>query len=106
MGLWANSYMVQGDNPLEVTTESEVEEDVDMPYNELASFCQQLLEKYELLKKDNKKMKNKFDCMLKEKDSFCLNGKNIEANAKAIHALKSILNDEYLSRVLTLIRLL
>ena len=38
-------------NPLEVTTESEIEEDVEMPYNELASFCQQLLEKYELLKK-------------------------------------------------------
>ena len=33
-------YMVQGDNPLEVTTESEVDEDVDMSYNELASFCQ------------------------------------------------------------------
>ena len=33
------------------------------------------------------------------KDSYCLNGKNIEANAKAIHALKSTLNDEYLSRV-------
>ena len=28
-------YMVQWDNPLEVTTESEVEEDVDMSYNEL-----------------------------------------------------------------------
>ena len=56
--------MFQGDNPLEVTTESDVEEDVEMPYNELVSFCQQFLEKYELLKKDNKKMKNKFDCML------------------------------------------
>ena len=33
------------------------------------------------------------------KDSYCLNGKNLEANAKAIHALKSTLNDEYLSRV-------
>ena len=28
------------------------------------------------------------------KDSYCLNGKNIEANAKAIRALKSTLNDE------------
>ena len=65
--------MVQGDNPFEVTTESELEEDIDMSYDELASFCQQLLEKYELLKKDNKKMKHKFDCMLKEKDSFKLN---------------------------------
>ena len=33
------------------------------------------------------------------KESYCLNGKNLETNAKAIHALKSTLNDEYLSRV-------
>ena len=33
------------------------------------------------------------------KDSYYLNGKNLEANVKAIHALKSTLNDEYLSRV-------
>ena len=33
------------------------------------------------------------------KDSYCLNGKHLETNAKAIHALKSTLNDEYLSRV-------
>jgi len=33
------------------------------------------------------------------KDSYCLNGKHLEANTKAIHALKSTLNDEYLSRV-------
>jgi len=33
------------------------------------------------------------------KDSYCLNGKHVEANAKAIHALKSTLNDDYLSRV-------
>ena len=30
---------------------------------------------------------------------YCLNGKNIEANAKAINALKSTLNDDYLFRV-------
>ena len=36
------------------------------------------------------------------KDSYCLNGKNIEANAKAIHALKSTLNDDYLCRVANL----
>ena len=41
--------MVQGDNPLEVNIESELEEDVDMSYDELASFCQQLLEKYDML---------------------------------------------------------
>ena len=34
-------------------------------------------------------------------DSYCLNGKNLEANAKAMHALKSTLNDDYLCRVLS-----
>jgi len=33
------------------------------------------------------------------KDSYCVNGKNIEANAKTIYAFKSTLNNEYLSRV-------
>jgi len=33
------------------------------------------------------------------KDSYFLNGKNLEANVKVIHALKSTLNDEYLCRV-------
>ena len=33
------------------------------------------------------------------KDSYCLNGKHLEANAKVIHVLKSKLTDEYLSRV-------
>ena len=33
------------------------------------------------------------------KDSYCLNGKIFEANAKALHALRSTLNDDYLSRV-------
>ena len=36
------------------------------------------------------------------KNSYCLNGKHLEANAKAIHVLKSTLNDEYLSRVANL----
>ena len=36
------------------------------------------------------------------KYSYCLNGKHLEANAKAIHTLKSTLNDEYLSRVANL----
>ena len=40
------------------------------------------------------------------KDSYCLNGKHLEANAKAIHALKSTLNDEIYLGFLTLIRLL
>ena len=61
--------MVQGDNPLEVTTESEVDEN-DMSYDELACFCQQLLEKYDMLRKENKNLKKNFDCMLKENDSF------------------------------------
>ena len=33
------------------------------------------------------------------KDSYCLNRKNLEVNAKILHALRSTLNDEYLSRV-------
>jgi len=33
------------------------------------------------------------------KDSYCLTGKHSEANVKTIHALKSALNDEYLSRI-------
>ena len=33
------------------------------------------------------------------KDSYCLNGKHLEANTKATHALKSTLNDEYISRI-------
>ena len=36
------------------------------------------------------------------KDSYCLNGKSLEANAKTLHALKSTLIDEYLSRVANL----
>ena len=36
------------------------------------------------------------------RDSYCLNRKNIEANAKALHALRSTLNDDYLSRVANL----
>ena len=33
------------------------------------------------------------------KDAYCLNGKHLEANTKAIHALKSTLNDKFFSRV-------
>ena len=40
-------YIVQGDDPLELNSEFELEEDIDMPYDELASFCQKLLEKYD-----------------------------------------------------------
>ena len=32
-------------------------------------------------------------------NAYCLDGKNFEANAKALNALKSTLNDDYLSRV-------
>ena len=43
-------FMVQGNDPLEINFESELEEDIDMPYEELATFCQKLLQKYDLLK--------------------------------------------------------
>ena len=32
-------------------------------------------------------------------NDYCLNGKNLEANAKALNDLKSTLNDDYLSRI-------
>ena len=35
-------------------------------------------------------------------NAYCLNGKNIEANTKALHASRSTLNDVYLSRVANL----
>ena len=40
------------------------------------------------------------------KDSYCLIGKHLEANVKAIHALKSTLNDDIYLGLLILIRLL
>ena len=68
-----------------------------MTYDELESFCQQLLEKYEFLKKDNKKLKNKFDSLLKEKDSFqnkleCISKENDMLKKDNI-SLTSKLND-------------
>ena len=45
----------QGDDPLEVNSESELEEDIHMSNDELASFCQKLLKKYDLLKIENEK---------------------------------------------------
>ena len=50
-------YMVQGDDPLEVNSESELEEDIDMPYDELVFFCQKLFKTYDLLKIKNEKLK-------------------------------------------------
>ena len=36
-------YMVQRDDPLEVNSESELDEDVDMPYDELLCFINNFL---------------------------------------------------------------
>ena len=63
-------YMVQGDDPLEINFESQLEEDIDMSHVELASFCQKVLEKYDLLKIENDKLKKKNTSLLKENDSF------------------------------------
>jgi len=38
-------------------------------------------------------------CFATIKDSYFINGKHLEANIKVIHAIKSTLNDECLSRV-------
>ena len=40
------------------------------------------------------------------KDSYFINGKNLEANTKALHVLKNTLNDECFLELLILIRLL
>ena len=61
--------MVQGDNPLEVNTESE-DEDVNMSYEELSTFCQLLLERHDMIKNENKNLKKNIACMHKEHDSF------------------------------------
>ena len=46
-------YMVQGDDPLEVKSDSELDDDVDISYDELALLCHEILKKYDLLKKEN-----------------------------------------------------
>ena len=79
--------MVQGDNPLEVTTESEVEDD-NLSYDELTSFCQTLLEKYDMIKKENKNLKKNIACMHKEHDSF---RSNIACLEKITNIWKGIL---------------
>ena len=62
-------YMVQGDEPLEVYTESKLKEDIDMPYDELASFYQKILKKYDLLKIENKKLKKENNSLLNKNNS-------------------------------------
>ena len=43
-------YMIQGDDLLEINSDSELDNDDEMPYNEVALFCQKLFQKYDLLK--------------------------------------------------------
>ena len=88
--------MVQGDNPLEVTTESE-DEDVNMSYDELSTFCQLLVEKYDMLKKNKKNdsishhalhattndseinvLKNRISCLSSTLSSCAFNHKKLE----------------------------
>ena len=38
-------YMVQGDERLEENSDSEADDNNEVPYNDLALFCQKLLEK-------------------------------------------------------------
>ena len=44
-------YMVQGNNPLEVNSESELEEDIDMSYDELEPFVNNFLKNMIYLKR-------------------------------------------------------
>jgi len=55
--------------PLEVNSDSEIDEDVEVPYDELVLFCQKLLEKYDMLKVENELLKKENNFVLKEKDS-------------------------------------
>jgi len=90
--------MVQGDDPLEVNFESELGDD-EMPYDDLASFCQKLLKKYDLLKqekdlvlKENKTllMENEF---LKKENVFLSSKLNVafEGNNSLVNKIDSIL---------------
>ena len=56
--------------PLEVNSDSELDEEVELPYDDLASFCQKLLEKYDLLKIEHDKWKKENNSLLKEKRFF------------------------------------
>ena len=60
--------MVQGDNPLEVNSKSKLEEDIDMSYDELATFCQKLLEKYDSILKEKYSFQNKIECISYENE--------------------------------------
>ena len=57
----------QGDDSFEVNSEFELDEDDEMPYDDLTLLCKMLLKKYDLLKEENKNLKNENDFALKEK---------------------------------------
>ena len=63
-------YMIQGDHVLEVNFESELEEDIDMLYDQLASFCQKLLQKYDLLKEEKDLVLKENKTLLMENEFF------------------------------------
>ena len=68
-----------------------------MSYDELASFCQKLLKKYDLLKAENDKLKKENTSLLKENDSFrnklaCVSKENKVLKKENI-SLSSKLND-------------
>jgi len=76
-------YMVQGDDPLEVNSESD-DEDINMSYDELNSLCQLLLERYDIIKKENKNLKKNIACMHIEQDSFRNNIACLEKDNKVL----------------------
>ena len=91
--------IIQGDDPLVVNSESELKEEIDMPYDEFASFCQKFLEKYDLLKIENGKLKKENSSLIKENNSFknkfeCVSKEN-EFLKKENISLSSKLNDIY-----------
>ena len=60
-------YMIQGNEPLVVNSDSELEEEI--PYDDLALLCKMLLKKYDLLKIENEKLKKKNNSLLNKNNS-------------------------------------
>jgi len=70
--------MVQGDDPLEVKSNFELDDDVNISYDKLTLLCHKLLKKYDLLKKndfilkENETLLNENDVLKKENVSLPL----------------------------------
>ena len=84
-------FMIQGDDPLEVNLESNLEEHEQLSCDDLASYCEELPEKYDLMKKIDLKLKkengvlfSKFDIVLKEKEIILKENNSLENKIELI----------------------